>query len=87
MSAAEKRIEQMRNNPTNVKLEDIDWLLKQAGCQCRASGGSHHVYYNPDKYVASAPYGITVSYHKPIKKKYVKDALAYYDELMDLNAE
>lgn len=45
------------------------------------------MYYNPDKYVASAPYGITVPYHKPIKKKYVKDALAYYDELMDMNAE
>lgn len=76
MSKHDKRIERLRQNPRNVRFEEIDVLLRALGFEGRQKGS--HVTYT------DGTHRITVPINKPfIKPIYVKLALQVIDELED----
>lgn len=76
MTQIEKLLEQIRNNPTNVRFEDLDKLLRLYGFECRPPrGGSHYVYK-----CKGCPQILTVPRHQPLKRVYVKRALKLIEE-------
>jgi len=82
MGRKEKLLEQLRNNPTNVRFEDLDKLLQWYGFECRPPHGGSHYFY---KRKGCRP--ISIPRHKPVKSCYVKRALALIDELNEPTEE
>jgi predicted RNA binding protein YcfA (HicA-like mRNA interferase family) len=78
MTRRQKLLQQLRNNPKNVRFEDLDKLMRWYGFECRSpKGGSHYVYKRKGQC------SITVPHNKPIKSTYVREALALIDEYGD----
>jgi antitoxin HicB len=74
MSRHDKLIERFRQNPKNVRFEEIDKVLRALGFTSRQSGS--HVVFTRDKS------RITVPIKKPfVKPIYVKQLLELLDEL------
>lgn len=74
MTKRDKTIERMRQNPKNVRFEEIDSLLLSLGFEKRQKG-SHATYI-------LANHRITVPFHKPfILPVYVKNVLQLLDEM------
>jgi antitoxin HicB len=78
MDRKEKLLEHLRNNPTNVRFEDLDKLLRWHGFECDGAEGSHYTY------IHDVVDPITIPRAKPVKTHYVKAALALLDQLRDL---
>jgi predicted RNA binding protein YcfA (HicA-like mRNA interferase family) len=76
MGQKEKLLERLRNNPTNVRFEDLDRLLQWHGFERRSPRGGSHYFY---KRKGCRP--ISIPRHKPVKSVYVKKAVALIDEL------
>ena len=75
MTKREKQLQHLRDNPKNIRFEDIDTLLLGLGFIKRQRGTSHAVY-------TLGVHRITVPHHKPfIKAVYVKMVLEVLDEL------
>ena len=76
MGRREKLLEKIRNNPKNVRFEDVDRLLIWAGFECRQprGGSSHYIYKKP----GCCP--LPIPRHKPLLSVYVKKALIYIEE-------
>ncbi len=75
MTKREKQLKQLRDNPKNIRLEDLDALLLGLGFIKRQRGTSHAVY-------TLGVHRITVPHRKPfIKPVYVKMVLAVLDQL------
>ena len=80
MGKKEKLIQRLRQNPRNVRFEDIDKLLLSLGFEKRQKG-SHATY------ILKEQGRITVPFRKPfILPVYVKEVLKLLDE-MDITAE
>lgn len=80
MSKKEKLIQRVRQNPKNVRFEDIDQLLLSLGFEKRQKG-SHATY------ILKGQGRITVPFRKPfILPVYVKAVLGLLDE-MDITSE
>ena len=76
MSRRDKQIERMRQNPKNVRFQELDVLLRALGFEGRQRG-SHMTYTNGIQ-------RITVPLHKPfIKPIYIRLVLQVIDELSD----
>ena len=82
--AVSKRIQKLRarieQNPKHVRFEDLDKLLRGYGFAVRQpkKGSSHYVYKR-------GQWLLTVPYRRPhIGKHYVKEALAYIEEIETL---
>jgi predicted RNA binding protein YcfA (HicA-like mRNA interferase family) len=75
MSKQEKLLQRLRQNPKNVRFDDIDTLLSGLGFEKRQSGS--HVTY------VSTEYGrITIPFRKPfILPVYVKEVLKLLEEV------
>jgi hypothetical protein len=71
LSKLEKLLERIRNNPKNVRFEELDKILIHYGFTKRqSSGGSSHYYYTKGEKLLSVPF------HKPhIKVIYVERAI------------
>lgn len=71
LSKLEKLLQKIKNNPKQVRFEELDKILRNAGFKCRQpQGGSSHYYYTRDDQQLSVPY------HRPhIKEIYVKRAI------------
>jgi hypothetical protein len=79
MSQRDKLLEKIRNNPRQVRFEDLDLLLKQYGFVCRQprGGSSHYVY-------SCGPVVITIARHKPhVHSKAVRQVLEFVDQLLN----
>ncbi len=75
MTKADKRIHKMRQNPKNVRFEDVDVVLLALGFQKRQRG-SHAVY-------SLNQWRITIPARKPfILPVYVRELLALLDEIL-----
>ncbi len=76
MSKREKRLEKIRQNPKNVRFDDLDRVLQDQGFErTQPRGGSSHYVYVRGEQV------ITVPYKRPfVKTVYVKEALKLLDE-------
>lgn len=71
MSKLKKLLKRIRNNPKNVRFEELDKILIHYGFTKRqSSGGSSHYYYTKGEKLLSVPF------HKPhIKVIYVERAI------------
>ena len=85
--AASRRIQKLRarigQNPKHVRFEDLDRLLRGYSFAVRQpkEGSSHYVYKR-------AQWLLTVPYRRPhIGEHYVKEALAYIEEMEALEDE
>lgn len=75
MTKREKQLQHLRDNPKNVRFEEIDALLLGFGFKKRQRGTSHAVY-------TLGVHRVTVPHRKPfIKPVYVKMVLEVLDEL------
>lgn len=83
MSHYKKLYEKIKNNPTNVRFEDIDKLLQKVGgftLRTPGSGSDHYTYSHPDLVTI-----LTIPKDRPVKKKYVILALQAFDEACEKN--
>lgn len=65
MSKRDKLIKELENNPTNVRFEILERILKDSGFVLKGVKGSHHQFSN-------GKILITLPYNKPMKIFYVK---------------
>ena len=78
MSKKAKLLQKLRQNPKNVRFDDIDKLLLGLGFDKRQRGSSHIVY------TISGQPPLTIPYRKPfILPVYVKQVLELLDELLE----
>ncbi len=77
MTKREKRLAKIRNNPKNVRFNELDQLLRDYGFECRQPrGGSSHYFY------ICGHRRLTVPKKRPfIKQTYVKQALRQIEEI------
>ncbi len=79
MSKQDKLIQKLRQNPKNVRFEEIDTLLGGLGFEKRQRGTSHAVY------TISGQRPLTIPFRTPfILPVYVKQVLQVLDELDDV---
>lgn len=85
MTTREKRELAIRNNPKNVRFDDLDALLKDNGFLCKQPGGgsSHYTYVHP--LLANV---LTIPFHKPhLKPAFVVKAVKAVDISRILQSE
>jgi predicted RNA binding protein YcfA (HicA-like mRNA interferase family) len=72
-----KLYREIKNNPYNVRFEDIDKLLtKVGGFEVRNTASSHYIYYHPDW-----PDNLSIPKDRPVKPIYIKKALKAFEAL------
>lgn len=72
---------EFKNNPKNVRFEDLDKLLQKFGrFERRAprSGSSHYTYSHPDLFEI-----LTIPKERPLKIIYVKKAIKALEAVID----
>lgn len=69
VSKKDKLIKELENNPTNIRFEILEKVLKDNGFELKGVKGSHHQFSN-------GKILLTLPYHKPIKIFYVKLVLS-----------
>lgn len=77
MTKRQKRLERIRDNPKNVRFEDLDQLLFDYGFARRQPrGGSSHYIYTRGKL------RLTIPMNRPyLKEVYIRNVLKLLDEI------
>ncbi|MEM6283392.1 MAG: type II toxin-antitoxin system HicA family toxin [Chloroflexota bacterium] len=78
MSRDDKLLEKLRNNPKNVRFEDLQKLLESFGFVLKRSSGSHHSFVGT---INSEKVLLVVPYRRPLKAIYVKKALKLIERI------
>ncbi len=80
MSRKDKRLQKMRQNPRDWRIEDIQAVAAALGIEWFHDGGSHVIF--------RSPYGehLSVPAHRPIKPVYVTKFLALADSMEEANS-
>ena len=70
MSRADKRLQKMRQNPRDWRIDEIQSIADSLGIEWRHDGGSHIIF--------RSPYGehLSIPAHRPIKPIYITKFLA-----------
>ncbi len=76
MSSIEKLLRQMRNNPRDWRMDDIERIANHYGLQCRKASGSHVTFTHSTLWEI-----LTIPARKPIKPIYIKRLLKMIEEL------
>ncbi len=74
MSQKEKLLRAIRNNPTNVRFEDLRKILESIGYTAVNRGGSHYVFAKENCET------LTIPYRRPVKVIYVKHVIKLIEE-------
>ena len=74
MSKKDKLIEAIKNNPKNIKFEDLKKILEDLGYTANNRGGSHYVFTKKDST------SLTIPYKRPVKVIYVKQVISIIEE-------
>lgn len=74
MSKADKLIEQMRANPRDWRIEQLETIANARGLTVRKSGGSHVIFQKD-----GSPVSLSVPARKPIKPVYIRHFLELLD--------
>jgi len=74
MSKKEKLIEAIKNNPKNVRFEDLKKILESIGYTAINNGGSHYVFTKENSTA------LTIPYKKPVKIVYVKQVIKIIED-------
>ena len=81
MSKKSKLLQKPRQNPKNVRFEEIDKALRWYGFECRQAkrGMSHYVYTLT---IRQKSYQISIPFKRPfVKRFYIQEAIKIFDEL------
>lgn len=79
MSKREKRLQHIRQNPTNVSIDDLEQLMLDYGIeQVRGGKGSHRKYRY---FVGGTEKKLSIPAAKPVKRKYIEDVLDAIKEI------
>ena len=76
MTQAEKLLENMRRNPRDWRISDLEALAKRFGLKVRKAGGSHAVFFHE-----ATGKSLSVPAKRPIKPIYVQSFLALLDDI------
>jgi len=71
-----KRLEQMRNNPRDWRIEDVVRICNEYEVRCeppRGRGGHYKVTHHSQREI------LTVPFNRPIKVWYIKQLVAFID--------
>lgn len=69
------RLDDMRNNPRDWRIEDVEALCREHGVRCvRPSKGSHYKISYPGKAEI-----LTVPFKRPIKPVYIRKLVDFID--------
>lgn len=85
MTKREKRINSWRNNPKNVRPEELYSILEYYGFERRDNGGSYVIFTHPkidDTVVEYSELSLPRKNHH-MRAVYVKKALEYLDIVME----
>ena len=74
MSRKDKLFEAIKNNPKNVKFEDLKKILESLGYTAVNRGGSHYVFTKEDSI------SLTIPYKRPVKVIYVKQVIKIIED-------
>jgi predicted RNA binding protein YcfA (HicA-like mRNA interferase family) len=74
LSKKDKLLKFIKNNPTNVKFEDLKKVLENIGYKVVNRGGSHYVFTKKDGV------SLCIPYKKPVKVIYVKQVIKIIEE-------
>ena len=77
MSKKDKLIKLIKNNPTNVRFEDLKKILEDMGYKAINRGGSHYVFTKKDSE------SLCIPYKRPVKVIYVKQVIEIIKESED----
>ncbi len=84
MSKRRKRLERLRQNPTNVSLDDLRHLLEDYGFNYKQTVGRHYTFsYMLDGQTKL----LVVPFKRPIKSIYVKRAVKLIDQIIQEQKE
>jgi hypothetical protein len=79
MAASDKQLDAMRANPKgNWRIEDFETIAAANGVKVRKPGGSHVVFSFPGHFRH-----VTVPARRPIKPLYVRNFVAFIDEIRE----
>lgn len=78
MTKREKRLDAMRRNPKNMRPDDLDAVMRAAGCAVEHEGGSHKIYRHSGRQISVPQRKLF------LLPEYVKQAVAILDELETL---
>jgi hypothetical protein len=76
MTIVGKRLEKMRNNPHDWRIEDILMVTKEYNIEIRSHGGSHYIFSHTD-----IDFHISIPAHRPIKPAYIKAFVKFIDTI------
>ena len=83
LGQCERLYEKIKQNPKDVKFEDIDKLLVvHGGFKRREGKGSHFVYKHP--MLNNIQDYVTIPRAKPVKKVYILRALRLFERINNL---
>jgi len=74
MSKKEKRIESIKNNPKNVKFQNLKKVLENLGYKAINNGGSHYVFTKENAT------SLTIPFRNPVKVVYVKQVISIIED-------
>jgi predicted RNA binding protein YcfA (HicA-like mRNA interferase family) len=74
VSRKEKLLHAIRNNPTNVRFEELKKILESIGYTAVNRGGSHYVF------TKEGCETLTIPYKRPVKVVYVKHVIQLIEE-------
>jgi len=79
MPSSDKRLEAIRNNPKNVRFEDLRNVLEDHGFEARPGKGDHWVFKHPLR-----PNNLAIDRRRPVLLAvYVRQALKEIDALLE----
>ena len=78
MTKADKTLDQMRGNPRDWRIEDLEAAARRLGLMVRKPGGSHVIFQK-----SGCSLEVSVPARKPIKPVYVRRLI----DLIDAEAE
>jgi hypothetical protein len=81
MARADKRLQKMRQNPRDWRIEDIQSVADSLGIEWLHDGGSHVIF--------RSPYGehLSIPARRPIKPVYITKFLALAESVKEANDE
>ena len=81
MARADKRLQKMRQNPRDWRIEDIQSVADSLGIEWLHDGGSHVIF--------RSPYGehVSIPARRPIKPVYITQFLALAASVKEANDE
>lgn len=77
MSRTEKRLQKMRQNPRDWRIEDVQAVADSLGIDWLHDGGSHIVFRSP------VGEHLTIPAHRPIKPIYISKFLALTENMKE----